>query len=43
MAIRKHHPLPVGKVGGMMRMYVADYDAWVAEEMAAGKRRRALG
>lgn len=28
------HPLPAAKVGGVFRMYLADYDAWVAEQMS---------
>lgn len=34
MSKRQRNPLPVGRVGGVMRMYVADYDAWVVQEMA---------
>lgn len=31
---RAKHPLPAAKVGGVFRLYLADFDAWVAEEMA---------
>lgn len=43
VAKRKVRPLPVGKVGGLMRMYLAAYETWLAEEMSSEKVSRALG
>jgi hypothetical protein len=35
MACRAERPLPVFKVGGIVRMYVDDHDAWIRAEAAA--------
>lgn len=37
MAKRPVRPLPVGHLGGMVRMSLADYEAWLRDEMAAPK------
>ncbi len=32
MARRGHDPLPVFKVGGIVRLYIADLDAWLMRQ-----------
>ena len=32
MARRANDPLPVFKVGGIVRLYLADYDAWLSRQ-----------
>ena len=35
MAQRPHSPLPVFKVGGIVRLNLRDYEAWIAAQRAA--------
>jgi hypothetical protein len=44
MARRQHDPLPVFKIGGIVRMNHADLEAWVARQRDAGhEEQRARG
>jgi len=38
MARRAHDPLPVFKVGGIVRLYLADLDAWLLRQRAPEAR-----
>lgn len=36
LTARPHDPLPVFKVGGIVRLHLADLDAWLDRQRAAG-------
>jgi hypothetical protein len=35
MAKRTERPMPVRRLGGVVRMYLADYSRWLSEELSA--------
>lgn len=39
MSIRAHDPLPVFKVGGIVRLNGVDLDAWISRQRASGLPR----
>lgn len=43
MASRPEHPLPVGAVAGVVRLYLDDLEAWERAEFEASRARAAAG